>query len=165
MKNKPNKIYLQIGEERAEDYNELHEVTFHTEKIFDTDLEYVENPNQWLSVSDIESYCDGDGRLSDILVSVKTSEGLVFSFPALYENEKFLHLESKKIVTLNVEKLMPYPEDDNSVYRDTLVNEIKKKIKGMTNEQRANLMEEYCGYCGVELELTESGSCNCTNDI
>ncbi len=149
MKNKPNKIYLQIGEERAEDYNELHEVTFHTEKIFDTDLEYVENPNQWLSVSDIESYC----------------EGLVFSFPALYENEKFLHLESKKIVTLNVEKLMPYPEDDNSVYRDTLVNEIKKKIKGMTNEQRANLMEEYCGYCGIELELTESGICNCMNDI
>ena len=40
MKNKPNKIYLQVGKD-TEDYNELGEVTFHTAKIFDTDLEYV----------------------------------------------------------------------------------------------------------------------------
>ena len=42
MKNIPEKIYLQIGEEcDVEDYEELDGVTFCGEKIFSNDIEYI----------------------------------------------------------------------------------------------------------------------------
>ena len=43
MKNKPTKVFLQVDSdsEGVKDYSELHQVTFHTEKVFETDLEYI----------------------------------------------------------------------------------------------------------------------------
>lgn len=42
MKNKPNKIFLQIGEETelGFDFKELEGITFSTDKIYDSDLVY-----------------------------------------------------------------------------------------------------------------------------
>jgi hypothetical protein len=42
MKNVPEQIYLQIGEEcDSEDFNELHEVTWSADRINDNDILYV----------------------------------------------------------------------------------------------------------------------------
>ena len=41
MKNIPEKIYLQLGEDIGEDFKEHHEVSWCVDKIYDTDLEYV----------------------------------------------------------------------------------------------------------------------------
>jgi hypothetical protein len=42
MKNIPDKIYLQIGENADDvDFNDLYEITWADEPIFDNDIEYV----------------------------------------------------------------------------------------------------------------------------
>ena len=41
MKNIPEKIYLQLGEDIGEDFKDHHEVSWCVDKIYDTDLEYV----------------------------------------------------------------------------------------------------------------------------
>lgn len=42
MKNAPNKIYLQVGEgNEVEDFNDLCEVTWSINRVYDSDLEYV----------------------------------------------------------------------------------------------------------------------------
>jgi hypothetical protein len=55
MKNIPYKIYLQIGENADDvDFNDLYEITWADEPIFDTDIEYV-NPELFLKFID-ENY-------------------------------------------------------------------------------------------------------------
>lgn len=46
MKNIPTKIYLQIGEAdlTCDDFNELHEVSWCSERINDNDIEYTLTP-------------------------------------------------------------------------------------------------------------------------
>ena len=51
MKNIPKRIYLQIGdltdeEKRELDFNELSEVCWSSEKIFDSDIELIYNPDK-----------------------------------------------------------------------------------------------------------------------
>ena len=41
MKNIPEKIYLQLGEDIGEDFKDHHEISWCVDKIFYTDLEYV----------------------------------------------------------------------------------------------------------------------------
>ena len=46
MKNIPNRIYLQCGEDLSDnaDFNELRCITWTTEKVFDNDIEYILKP-------------------------------------------------------------------------------------------------------------------------
>lgn len=46
MKNLPTRIFLQVGEEvdKDTDFNELHGVTWWSDRVFDTDIEYVIRP-------------------------------------------------------------------------------------------------------------------------
>lgn len=45
MKNQPNKVYLQLGlednGETCDDFNELNEISWCADKIYEDDLEYV----------------------------------------------------------------------------------------------------------------------------
>lgn len=40
MKNLPEKIYLQVGDDPGDNFSDLAEVTWSQDKIFDTDIEY-----------------------------------------------------------------------------------------------------------------------------
>lgn len=53
MKNLPERIYLNIGDEVSADvdFRELSEVTWSEEKVFDNDIAFTRKP-QWISVED-----------------------------------------------------------------------------------------------------------------
>lgn len=57
MKNIPEKIYLQIGDEcDSEDFNELSEVSWCKDKIYDNDIEFVQNKVSDVSAEEESEY-------------------------------------------------------------------------------------------------------------
>lgn len=64
MKNIPERIYLNIGEEASADFRELSEVTWSEERVDDNDIAYTRKP-QWISVEEELPPNDDDVLVSD----------------------------------------------------------------------------------------------------
>lgn len=66
MKNIPERIYLNIGDEVPADvdFRELSEVTWSEEKMFDNDIAFTRKP-QWISVEEEMPSNDADVLASD----------------------------------------------------------------------------------------------------
>ncbi len=66
IKNIPEKIYLQVGDEPADDFCEM-EITWCTDKIYESDIDYVlKNDNSDL-IKDIEERIKSNGRDAKII--------------------------------------------------------------------------------------------------
>lgn len=75
MKNKPKRIYLQVGEDNGdEDFNGLSEVTWSKDRVYDSDIEYVlsdEYLEENLRKIILENEGDRDDIYSDVVDFIK----------------------------------------------------------------------------------------------
>jgi len=75
MKNQPNKIYLNVGDFAEEDdsFEDLFQVTWCTDKIFEDDLEYIREP-KWLQNLDWNELQDQKLTLLELTNSLKGTQ-------------------------------------------------------------------------------------------
>lgn len=105
MKNLPESIYLNIGDEvpADSDFRELSEVTWSEEKVFDNDIAFTHKP-QWISV---EEELPEEERL--VLAAFKT-DGYRTARMAIYSHDYERWISFPGTLTLsNVDFRMPIP--------------------------------------------------------
>lgn len=86
MKNIPETIYLQTGEdtENIEDFNQLEGVTWCKDRINESDLEYVRKRSPWISVKDM---LPEEGQM---VFALTQREGIFYIRQETFYRQKYL---------------------------------------------------------------------------